>query len=271
MYRLAFLILLISHIGLAEAQTLPPTYSAPPLIGRVVDAETGKPVEGAIVVAKWEIEKTTNIWPVGSTRSAVLHVAESLTDANGHYKIESWGPEGRPSGWWMDSGHDPLLCVFKQGYELEWVSNTKSGVGDVEREWVNKAHRADEVGPVNSKETSLRSAWYNGKDLVLYKIGKQPGLLADTPIERNSTPGLKPLSRVTSFANFLQANIEQSDELGAPSDSPKLLAAARAQRKAIIMVDRELRELRRLYNTQNYMAWTWGAAATEVLKESNTK
>jgi hypothetical protein len=56
--------------------------------GRVVEAESGRPVEGAVVVAVWRGERAT----VAGAMDLVEDVKETLTDNNGQWQIE--GPKG---------------------------------------------------------------------------------------------------------------------------------------------------------------------------------
>lgn len=56
--------------------------------GRVIDADTKQPIEGAVVVVSWSEERAT---PAGPT-SRLKDVKETLTDKNGMWLIE--GPKG---------------------------------------------------------------------------------------------------------------------------------------------------------------------------------
>jgi hypothetical protein len=56
--------------------------------GKVIDADTKQPIEGAVVVVSWSEERAT---PAGPT-SRLKDVKETLTDKNGMWTIE--GPKG---------------------------------------------------------------------------------------------------------------------------------------------------------------------------------
>jgi hypothetical protein len=56
--------------------------------GKVIDADTKQPIEGAVVVASWDEERAT---PAGPT-SRLKDVKETITDKNGIWIIE--GPKG---------------------------------------------------------------------------------------------------------------------------------------------------------------------------------
>jgi|SRR3990172_743478 len=59
--------------------------------GRVIDADTKQPIEGAVVVASWSGDRGT---PTGGT-SRLEDVKEVLTDKNGEWTIK--GPRGTRS------------------------------------------------------------------------------------------------------------------------------------------------------------------------------
>jgi hypothetical protein len=57
--------------------------------GRVIDAETKEPIEGAAVVASWRKEKAV----LAGSHEKLKDVKETLTDENGEWTIK--GPKGR--------------------------------------------------------------------------------------------------------------------------------------------------------------------------------
>jgi len=89
--------------------------------GKVVDADTLQPIEGAVVVAKWY-----KCWPgIGAGELCDFSMAkEALTDANGEWSIT--GPEGTwtPStfrailGFIVRWTRPPLFMIYKPGYYL---------------------------------------------------------------------------------------------------------------------------------------------------------
>ena len=58
--------------------------------GRVIDADTKEPIEGAVVVASWRGEQAIG------TEMPLKDVKEVLTDKNGEWKIR--GPRGTEGG-----------------------------------------------------------------------------------------------------------------------------------------------------------------------------
>lgn len=108
----ALLLALAVALSLAGCGTI---YQAEALEGWVVDAETGKPLEGVIIVANWELRGGFE----GSTPLGNLNVLETVTDASGRYSFPAWGPR-------IGRGHlgvnSPGLWLFKPGYRPAGIS-----------------------------------------------------------------------------------------------------------------------------------------------------
>ncbi len=96
----------------AAAQRHPLFYSAKPISGTVVDADTGQLLERVIVLAQWVL--------VGDAR---IHVAEVATDANGRYFIPGWGPKPRPPFAPLTGYSDPEIMLFKPSYTPLFLDN----------------------------------------------------------------------------------------------------------------------------------------------------
>jgi hypothetical protein len=91
----------------------PDEYVMEPIRGKVVDEETGAPIEGAIVAAFWK-----TIQPL-----QYLKIEESVTNVNGEFFFAGWGPIKRPKpGCFYQE--DPLLRIFKPGYYAMGTANT---------------------------------------------------------------------------------------------------------------------------------------------------
>jgi len=103
----------------SEEEAPPPlTYSAKPVRGLVVDAGTGQPLDGVIVVAQWILHEPGK----GSWRR--LHVLETTTDAKGNFLIAGWGPKDNTwYPWTRLLTADPALSFFKRGYTPQFVQN----------------------------------------------------------------------------------------------------------------------------------------------------
>ncbi len=88
-------------------------YSSADVTGRVVDTETGEPIEGAVVVGIWQLESQGFEHSYGDA----IHVVESVSDAMGHYRLKGFDTKlvGPFRGELRDS--DPYISVFADGYK----------------------------------------------------------------------------------------------------------------------------------------------------------
>ena len=78
-----------------------------PYEGRVVDADTGQPIEKVVVLGVWYTEQTT---PAGAT-SHYYDATETVTDKNGEFKISGKGLR-------VISSLEPItILIFKARYE----------------------------------------------------------------------------------------------------------------------------------------------------------
>jgi hypothetical protein len=86
------------------------THEYGPYYGKVVDKETGEPIEGAVVLAVYY----TETWWLTTEKSFYIDADEVLTDESGEYHI----PANRlltfrPLHWWNPY---PQFTIFKPGY-----------------------------------------------------------------------------------------------------------------------------------------------------------
>jgi len=80
-----------------------------PYMGKVIDSETEKPIEGAIVFMK-----ITTVTPnVGGGQFHFADAKEVLTDSNGEFYIELRGVSLKPTHFWWP---DPQFSIFKPSY-----------------------------------------------------------------------------------------------------------------------------------------------------------
>lgn len=94
--------------------------SADPIDSQVVDADTGAPIEGAVVLAHWELRSGSlsgDSLPCGSA-----NVEDTVTDKDGKFHIPGWGPTMPGCSGEMRQGN-PQLYVFKPGYYSRDVPN----------------------------------------------------------------------------------------------------------------------------------------------------
>jgi hypothetical protein len=105
---------------------------------QVVDADTGQPIEGAVVVAHWELHRGSlggDSLPCGAA-----DVEEAVTDKDGKFHIPGWGPI-RTSCDGMRS-FSPIFYIFKSGYEPGGASNHPTDptamVSNTHSDWNNR-------------------------------------------------------------------------------------------------------------------------------------
>ncbi len=84
-------LLLLLAMVLPSCVFAPPLYWGEVIQARVIDADTGQPVDGAAVVADWKLYGG-GIGHGGHHRP--LFVEETVTDANGEFTFGKWGPNG---------------------------------------------------------------------------------------------------------------------------------------------------------------------------------
>ncbi len=98
------------------------TYTAEPIAARIVDADTGAPVEGVNVVAAWQAKGGLE----GGNIMGYVMVMEDVTNAKGEFSFPGWGPKKWRNGAIRDGA--PLLILLKPGYEVSFVWEHKYGV-----------------------------------------------------------------------------------------------------------------------------------------------
>ncbi len=76
--------------------------------GKVIDAETKEPIEGAVVAAIYAV----GIFAIIDSGSARVDVQETLTDSNGEYNI----PSNFFLHWPLSLGSPTTFIIFKPGY-----------------------------------------------------------------------------------------------------------------------------------------------------------
>ncbi|MET0917175.1 MAG: carboxypeptidase-like regulatory domain-containing protein, partial [Burkholderiales bacterium] len=89
-----------------------PYYTADPIEAWVVDAETGRPIEGAVVTANWQLVSTS--FDTGGRKLRQLEVMETTTDKQGRFFF----PGFTRINFTLDElrEEDPQILIFKSGY-----------------------------------------------------------------------------------------------------------------------------------------------------------
>lgn len=105
-------------------------YYSKPFGGQVVDALSGKPMEGVNVLAAWNLEFADS----GKTGGTLMQ-SEAVTDQDGRFEIAGWGPveiQQPANGRLRIRTGSPGVMAFKPGYDF--------GYGDV---WSNAFDGSD--------------------------------------------------------------------------------------------------------------------------------
>jgi hypothetical protein len=139
------------------------SFDEPGLRGKLIDAETSQPVQGAVIYGYYATAEGS--LGGGETIKEILRVFEVESDANGVFEIPEW-----KTTWSITRGEPrqrfPAIAIYKDGYKLDlqnlskiadWVSQTKlpgSGkrVGNV-IDWT--------ASPMQLKSTTTELERYN--------------------------------------------------------------------------------------------------------------
>src|SRR5665213_1935277 len=107
------------------------SYSGPGWSARVIDMETGAPIEGANVVVKWPLELYSGQF------AGWLFVTEAVTNEDGIFSLPAWGPLTAPT----ESGRQtrlspnvPHVYIFKSGYVVD-AEDCCSDTSYLNNEW----------------------------------------------------------------------------------------------------------------------------------------
>ncbi len=133
-------------------------YHKPAYEGRVLDAETELPIEGAVVVAVY-YKQTFGVveWGTG-----VIRVKETVTDNNGRFRFPSYTTLINPLAWSLEVG----FTIFKPGY---------ASVDDVylERVFTNKTPLYPEISELWNMQLKLK---LRPGEVLLPKITREKDL-----------------------------------------------------------------------------------------------
>ena len=94
-------------------------YTADPIEAWVVDAESGAPIEGAVVTANWQLVAFG--FDTGGRKQGQLEVMETVTDKNGRFHFPGF-TKVNVSGSALGE-EDPQILIFKAGYRYIRVAN----------------------------------------------------------------------------------------------------------------------------------------------------
>lgn len=148
-----------------------PVFILEPFEARVVDAETGEPIEGAFVVANWALYEDTFL---GQERfREQMEVKETQADANGRFAFAGF-KKTNPRLLKL-RGENPRVTIFKSGYEYStWANScpadgyacpTVKHLAKVAGQTVKLKKRVD-----GHKKLDRTYSPYFGLDIALYNI-----------------------------------------------------------------------------------------------------
>jgi hypothetical protein len=150
--RAAVLAATILTLGACSA----PEYSSPAWSGRVVDLETGAPIEGAVVVVRWPVET------FHADLGGWLVIDEAVTDSDGMFRFRAWGPLRTPDHRGSRtrlSPNVPSIDVFKSRYKIA-VSTADSDMSYMD----DRSYIGPAVRKVYADEKVIALARFNGTE-----------------------------------------------------------------------------------------------------------
>jgi hypothetical protein len=227
----------VAAFVLGTAAALPVCAAAPAkpdprgeISGRVIDAATGAPIEGAVVIATWKIELLPNpaaivlglvIGGHGSSEQRTVYISEAVSDRDGRFMIPAWSPADQ---WQMGSlvSYSPLIKFFAHGRSpaATTLGNWTSGLGS-------------DLSP------GLRGAQL----MALFLPGQTPKPDLGRGDSGLAVPTLQEETfyRLQNFHAGMEADAMEADSIGARPDSPARRRARQAQRQARELLGQELR------------------------------
>lgn len=115
----SLLFMLLTTISfLSEKQWV--LFYAKEITGSAVEADTLKPVEGAIVVGMWQLSQI-----LGEGYGGYAQVVETKTDKNGEFTISSWIKFMPWKFYTLTHDNAPMIMIYKPGYRVQYSSQAK--------------------------------------------------------------------------------------------------------------------------------------------------
>ncbi len=135
-----------------------PIYYAKRTHGQIIDHETGQPLEGVIVVAKWVLLHKT---PGKYYHDTKLRIVETLTDENGKYVVPG-SPMIRLRPFTELADRDPAISFFKKGYSPLFVQNSSDRDTVIrESEWNGRVLKLKRFNGTNRKYANSIDVLFN--------------------------------------------------------------------------------------------------------------
>ena len=189
-------LLLIALLPLAIEACADPYYTIAPIEAWVVDADTGAPIEGAVVTANWQLVGFS--YDTGGRKLGQLEVMETVTDKNGRFYFPGFSKVNLSGNVLREE--DPQILIFKSGYRyMRWTSDYPIGKeeeqGSYRRSGVNgqklRMARADS----EAKKVAFNLAFLSDYLAVLSQGGNAeriPTMLRVLACERRRLRALDP-------------------------------------------------------------------------------
>jgi len=200
--------------GLGIWPPQPPVYWASAFEASVVDKLTGQPIEGVVVLARWELAAPTEGSVVGQ-----MAVMEAVTDEHGRFRFAGWGPRFRPL-WGVLWFRSPVLTLVKPGYHFTGRQNLRTANGSPPKGFVRRSDWDGKTIEMESQSADDRAYW---RDLNSYASRLKADLIG-------------PECYWTSARRFLSAYFEEVDRINTAAarhqvseDEPRRLPPTREE------------------------------------------
>ncbi len=150
-----------------------PIYSHPEFRGRIIDAETKEPIEGAVAVVYYSADML--IGGPGGPGYYVFHAKECLTDKKGEFYFPSY-----TSFHLISEGGSSNFIFFKPGYmaisdRLYYIDDT--GIRFSMEEYLSTGQVGEEVEIKNASRGNNDVTWKGPAGIVELKKGERDPLI----------------------------------------------------------------------------------------------
>lgn len=200
--------------------------------GWVTDATTGQPIEGAVVVANWEIEQHHLLH---SRTDRIIRLEETVTDKEGRFAFPPLGDYTVPLGWERSESNFPRLAFFKPGYEPAYRQRFSWEYGP-------QAATPDK----NAPRAPRKDGWQREIQLYPYLASPPTTEVIDPSVRRTREGQI--LDRLSGLASLLARNVDNSGDNATRAGIAQRRNAVDKQWRAITTVDAEIRKYRPKYS-----------------------
>lgn len=153
------LALFLSGCGLLEVNS----YKADPISGKVIDKDTGKPLEDVHVVAQWELYRNDFV--------DNLEVQATKTDKDGNYRLPGFNYK-TVIGKYLE-GFSPQLHFYKPGYGSITLMNDSYQY----KKYKNSLVERPVSSVIKTSEGNMSRSFWDGQTIKLNKFNKPEHVL----------------------------------------------------------------------------------------------